>query len=208
MLATQMITAVILAGGEGRRMQGADKGLLSLWGKPLVVHLLARLSPQVSQVLINANRNHDVYGEYATVFADTSNDCASADVGDSHFAGPLAGMAAGLRHAAHDWVLFVPCDSPLAPLDLAQRLMAAISHNGQIAVVDDGERLHAATVLLHKSLLPSLEAYLNRGDRKLQLWYQEHELIKVDFSDQLAAFTNLNTPESLAALEAQQTAPS
>lgn len=204
MLSPDKMSAVILAGGEGRRMQGADKGLLMLWERPLVAHLLARLSSQVSQVLINANRNHEAYGEYATVFADASNDLNGADL-----AGPLAGMAAGLRHAAHDWVLFVPCDSPLAPLDLAQRLAAAISHTGQIAVVDDGERLHAATVLLHKSLLPSLQAYLNRGDRKLQLWYALHELIKVDFSDQLAAFTNLNTPESLAELEKSgDTAPS
>ena len=200
MLTTQDITAVILAGGAGRRMQGADKGLLMLWGQPLVAHLLARLSPQVSQVLINANRHHELYAEYAPVFGDATGD----------FAGPLAGIEAALRHAAQDWVLFVPCDSPLAPWDLAERLAAALSHHGQIAVVAEGERLHAATVLLHKSLLPSLQAYLARGDRKLQLWYQEHELIKVDFSDQTAAFTNLNTPDSLAALEAsgERKAPS
>ncbi|MGO5000126.1 molybdenum cofactor guanylyltransferase MobA [Oceanisphaera sp. W20_SRM_FM3] len=194
----QQVTAVILAGGEGRRMQGADKGLLSLWGRPLVRHLFERLNPQVDQVLINANRNQDRYREYAPVFSDNDSLHSASD-----FKGPLAGMAAGLQHAAHDWVLFVPCDSPLAPPDLAQRLSTAVSHCGQIAVVDDGERVHPATVLLHKSLLPSLLAYLAAGDRKLQLWYAQHKLIKVDFSDQRTAFTNLNTPEALAELEAR-----
>lgn len=208
MLTPQQITAVILAGGEGRRMQGADKGLLPLWSQTLVAHLLKRLTPQVGQVLINANRNQDIYCQYAATFSDhdvaigeQTRSVAEPLVNVTLFDGPLAGFAAGLRHAHHDWVLFVPCDSPLAPLDLAQRLSAAVSHAGQIAVVDDGERVHAATVLLHKSLLPSLQDYLNQGDRKLQLWYQHHELIKVDFSDQRAAFTNINTPAALAALE-------
>lgn len=192
MLTTSKITAVILAGGEGRRMQGADKGLLELWQRPLVAHLMERLSPQVSQVLINANRNLEHYQDYAPVFKDVHPD----------FAGPLAGMEAGLAAAAHEWVLFVPCDSPLLPVDLAARLMAAVSEPTHIAVVYDGERIHAATVLLHKSRLPSLQAYLRQGDRKLQLWYAQHQLIKVDFSDQSAAFINLNTPESLAALSA------
>lgn len=209
MLSPEKMSAVILAGGEGRRMQGADKGLLPLWGQPLVAHLLTRLTPQVAQVLINANRNQEVYQAYGSVFSDHAcgndehpvTDLASPFFDGADFAGPLAGLTAGLRQAKHDWVLFVPCDSPLVPLDLAKRLAAAISHTGQIAVADDGERLHAATVLLHKSLLPSLQAYLAAGDRKLQLWYQRHELLKVDFSDQRAAFTNINTPAALAELE-------
>ena len=207
MLNPQEISAVILAGGEGRRMQGADKGLLMLWGQPLVAHLIKRLTPQVAQVLINANRNHSHYQAYAPTFSDHIGDHSfcndNRDDEAADFNGPLAGFAAGLRHAAHEWVLFVPCDSPLLPLDLAQRLSDAISHTGQIAVADDGERTHAATVLLHKSLLPSLQDYLSAGDRKLQLWYARHELLKVDFSDQKSAFTNLNTPAALAELEAR-----
>lgn len=203
MLNIQKISAVILAGGQGRRMQGADKGLLTLWGQPLVAHGCARLKPQVAELLINANRNSSRYQEFAPTFSDDvdkDNDAEPA----VDFNGPLAGFAAGLRHAAHDWVLFVPCDSPLLPLDLAKRLTAAISHPGQIAVAHDGERLHAATVLLHKSLLPSLQDYLSKGDRKLQLWYAQHEVILVDFSDQQSAFTNLNTPDALAELEASR----
>ncbi|MBO1518574.1 molybdenum cofactor guanylyltransferase MobA [Oceanisphaera pacifica] len=191
MLNSKHITAVILAGGEGRRMQGADKGLISLWGQPLVAHLLSRLSKQVASIIINANRNHCAYQQYAPVISDTVAD----------FAGPLAGFEAGLSAAPSEWVLFVPCDSPLVPADLAQRLCNAVTHSCQIAVVDDGQRIHAATVLLHRSLLPSLRDYLSGGDRKLQLWFAQHELIKVDFSDQVAAFTNLNTPEALAQLE-------
>ncbi|GGB47007.1 molybdenum cofactor guanylyltransferase [Oceanisphaera marina] len=191
MLDPKQITAVILAGGEGRRMQGADKGLLGLWDKPLVAHVLKRLTPQVATVIINANRNQQHYRQYAPVISDSL----------AGFAGPLAGFEAGLSHAPSEWVLFVPCDSPLVPTDLAERLCAAISHPGQIAVVDDGSRLHAATALLHQSLLPSLNDYLEGGDRKLQLWFARHEVLTVDFSDQAEAFTNLNTPEALAQLE-------
>ncbi len=191
MLDPKDITAVILAGGEGRRMQGADKGLLTLWGKPLVVHLLERLRPQVGNVLINANRNLERYRPLAPVVPD--NDCG--------YAGPLAGFEAGLSHAPSEWVLFVPCDSPLVPPDLAHRLCAAIQRHDQIAVVDDGIQLHSATALVHQSLLPSLCNYLDGGDRKLQLWYERHQLVTVDFSDQVDAFINLNTDDALQELE-------
>ncbi|MCC4265620.1 molybdenum cofactor guanylyltransferase [Oceanimonas baumannii] len=185
------ITAVILAGGRGLRMQGADKGLLPLWGQPLVSHLLGRLTPQVGQVLINANRNLEHYRGLAPVIPDD----------DYHFAGPLAGFQAGLNHAPSEWVLFVPCDSPLVPDDLAARLCAAVHRHDDIAVVDDGARLHTATALIHQSLLPSLCNYLDGGDRKLQLWYERHRLIPVDFSDEADAFDNLNTPQALLELE-------
>ncbi|MBM7454187.1 molybdopterin-guanine dinucleotide biosynthesis protein A [Oceanisphaera litoralis] len=191
MLDPKDITAVILAGGQGRRMRGADKGLLALWGKPLVVHLLERLGPQVGRVLINANRNLERYRQLAPVVPDN----------DAGYAGPLAGFEAGLFHAPSEWVLFVPCDSPLVPTDLAPRLCAAIRRHDQIAVVDDGTRLHAATALVHQSLLPSLCNYLDGGDRKLQLWYERHQLVPVDFSDQADAFINLNTEETLQQLE-------
>lgn len=194
MLIEHDITAVILAGGEGRRMQGTDKGLITLWGKTLVSHLLARLTPQVAQVMINANRNQADYRQLAPVISD--------NIGG--FAGPLAGFEAGLQHAFNEWVLFVPCDSPLIPDDLAQRLCSAVTHTNQIAVVDDGERIHAATALVHRSLLPSLQAYLAGGDRKLQLWFDQHDLLKVDFSDKVSAFTNINTPDALARLEQAQ----
>jgi molybdenum cofactor guanylyltransferase len=191
MLDPKDITAVILAGGEGRRMKGADKGLLELWGKPLVVHLLERLGPQVGKVLINANRNLEHYRQLAPVVPD--------NVGD--YAGPLAGFEAGLSHAPSEWVLFVPCDSPLVPTDLALRMCAAIQRHDQIAVVDDGIQLHSATALVHQSLLPSLYNYLDGGDRKLQLWYERHQLVTVDFSDQADAFINLNTEAALQELE-------
>ncbi|MBL1377840.1 molybdenum cofactor guanylyltransferase MobA [Zobellella iuensis] len=191
MLDPKEITAVILAGGEGRRMNGADKGLLPLWGKPLVIHVLERLKPQVGEVLINANRNLGEYRKLAPVVRDDGYG----------YVGPLAGFEAGLTHAPSEWVLFVPCDSPLVPRDLARRLCGAVQRHDQIAVVDDGTQLHAATALLHQSLLPSLCNYLDGGDRKLQLWYERHQLVPVDFSDEAEAFFNLNTSEALALLE-------
>lgn len=184
MLTADTITAVILAGGQGSRMGGVDKGLITLWEKPLVTHLVERLTPQVGSLLINANRHREQYQQWAPVIADNL----------AGFPGPLAGFEAGLNAAATDWIVVVPCDSPLLPLDLVERLATAISSPQQIAVVHDGEQLHAATALLHRSLLPSLQRYLARGDRKLRLWFAEHELVAVDFSDQASAFINLNTP--------------
>ncbi|WP_247605548.1 molybdenum cofactor guanylyltransferase MobA, partial [Providencia rettgeri] len=109
----QLITGVILAGGRGSRMGGQDKGLVLLSGKPLYQHILARLQPQVGEVLINANRNQPRYSEsQLTVISDLNN----------HFSGPLAGMQAALHHAKTDWLLFVPCDVPAFPLNLAEKM--------------------------------------------------------------------------------------
>ncbi|MGC7405224.1 molybdenum cofactor guanylyltransferase MobA [Pandoraea pneumonica] len=111
------ITGLILAGGRGQRMGGRDKGLQLYDGRPLAAHVLARLAPQVGTVLISANRNHATYAALgADVISDETQD----------FAGPLAGMLSGLRAAKTEYVLVVPCDSPLLPDDLAVRLTVGL----------------------------------------------------------------------------------
>ena len=121
---------MILAGGQGRRMGGVDKGLRELRGKPMVAWVLERFAPQVGEVLINANQNCEIYARFGhRVIADA--------IGG--FAGPLAGLQRGLSEARHPLVATVPCDSPFLPADLVSRLNAALqTQQAQLAVARTG----------------------------------------------------------------------
>ncbi len=187
------ISAIILAGGLATRMKGADKGLILLHQKPLVQHAIERLKPQVNEILINANREIAIYQTFGyPVLQDEAKD----------FLGPLAGFSLGLQQAKHDYVLTVPCDSPLLPLDLAKRLMNALTeHDADIAVASRDDKTHPVFSLCKKSALPSLTVYLQQGERRVSAWQKSQKYIEVDFSDCNDAFTNLNTIEDLAALE-------
>lgn len=183
----QQTSWVILAGGQATRMGGNDKGLVTLASRPMIEHVIARLSPQTDTMLINANRNHDRYAEYGTVFQDELAD----------FPGPLGGMHAGLKQANTDWVGFVPCDCPQIPVDLVERMCDACEDNTDIAVAHDGQYLQPVITLIHKRILPKLEDFLANGDRKIILLYDFCNTVKVDFSDQPDAFINLNSPHEL-----------
>ena len=185
------VSAVILAGGRASRMGGDDKGWVPLAGKPLIVHVLERLRPQVEEVLINANRSEERYRTLAPVIADRQVD----------FQGPLAGMEAGLAAARHDWVLFVPCDGPALPLDLMTRFRAAIAPDTELVVAHDGTHLQPVVALLRRALLPSLQLALASGERKTGAWFARHKMALVPFADQPDAFINLNSPHELAAYE-------
>jgi len=187
------ISAIILSGGRATRMKGADKGLVLLQSKPLIQHVINRLTPQVDEILINANREIPKYQALGyPVLQDEVED----------FLGPLAGFSLGLQHAKHDYVLTVPCDSPLLPLDLAKRLMnALIKHDADIAVASSDDNTHPVFSLCKKSVLPLLTTYLQQGERRVSAWQKSQQYIEVDFSDCNEAFTNLNTLEDLAALE-------
>jgi molybdenum cofactor guanylyltransferase len=192
------ISSIILAGGRATRMNGVDKGLVQLQQKPLIAHVIARLKPQVDEIFINANREIVQYEAFGLpVLQDENNE----------FIGPLAGFSLGLQHAKHDYVLTVPCDSPLLPLDLSQRLMAALlEHHADIAVASSNENTHPVFCLMKKSVLPSLAEYLASGERKVSTWQKSQKYVEVDFSDcdlqnKTSAFTNLNTFENLNALE-------
>jgi molybdopterin-guanine dinucleotide biosynthesis protein A len=189
------ISAIILAGGKAIRMGGLDKGLVLFQQKPLIAHVIARLTPQVDEIIINANRELETYQALGyQVLQDETTD----------FAGPLAGMQLGLKYANNDYVLTVPCDSPLLPLDLVSRLQAAlIEHHADIAIVSSDGNTHPVFCLCKKSVLPTLNNYLNHGDRKVSAWQQSLNHVYVDFSDCAEAFTNLNTQQDLTDFEAK-----
>jgi len=184
------ITGVILAGGQGRRMGGVDKGLQHLNGRPLVQWVLERLAPQVHTVLISANQNPERYAEFG---------CPVLPDVIPGFAGPLAGLQAALAHAATPLIATVPCDSPFLPADLVERLHAALqARHADLAVPRTGDRAHRAFCLTRREMLPKLDAFLNSGERKVGLWHASLNVVEVAFDDQADAFSNINTAEELA----------
>ena len=195
MIAKHDITGMILAGGEGRRMGGRDKGLEPFAGLPLVAHVAKRFDGCVAELLINANRNIDGYALFANRVIEDA---------EGGFKGPLMGIYSGLRAAKTPWLLVAPCDSPALPSDLVPRMLAGImTENGEqdIAVAFDGERLHPVVVLLRTSLADDLADALAQGERKIDRWFARHAWCKVDMSDCPEAFANLNTEEEKHRLE-------
>ena len=181
------INAVILAGGQGSRLGGLDKGLIELNKRPLIQHVIDRIQPQVSNIIISANRHIDTYSSYGfNVYEDEIPD----------FAGPLAGILKALEHCQNEWLLVVPSDSPFIPDNLVQRLSENIKNN-KITIPHDGKYLHPTFSLIHKSLTSSLKEFLQQGERKARLWMQQQEHAIVDFSDQADAFININTQDDL-----------
>lgn len=189
------ITGVILAGGRGSRMGGEDKGLVLLNGEPMVSHVLARLRPQVGALLVSANRNAERYAAFGVpVVPDLLPD----------FQGPLAGVASALQQAQTEYVMTVPCDSPLIGSDLVARLARSLAGEGaELAVVHDGGREHPVFLLLACSLASSLTAFLSAGERKIDRWFARHRVARADFSDCPDAFVNVNDPDERRAVEAR-----
>lgn len=180
------ISAVILAGGLARRLNGKPKGLQHWAGKPLISHIIERLRPQVSKISLNLNRLH---AEHAHLYPDLPQ---YADERPD-FQGPLSGILSGFAHIEGDYLLFVPCDCPLLPTNLVSKLHTAIRINQtQIAYAHDGERPHPTFALIHRSVTPALSAYLDQGQRRLLSFFTTQKSIAVDFSEQPQAFRNFN----------------
>jgi len=188
------VSGLILAGGRGRRMGNVDKCLQLLDGQPLVTRVLGRLTPQVAEVLINANRHADVYAALGhRVIADR--------IGE--FAGPLAGLHVGLSEARHAFLVSVPCDTPFLPRDLVARLLAPLEDEEiDLTVARTGSRPHPVVCLTRRRLLPHLSAYMDSGGRKVDAWYSSLRALEVNFPDE-NAFRNINTPEDLKAASTQ-----
>ena len=202
--ASEGVTALILAGGRGSRMGGIDKGLQNFRGLPLALHTLMRLQLQSlppQEVLINANRNLAAYESLgAAVWPDTLDG----------FAGPLAGFLTGLERCETPLLLTVPCDTPLFPLDLIERLHAALmAQDADLAMAaareEDGQvRPQPVFCLLRVELLDSLVAFTQKGGRKIDAWTGQHRCAIVPFDrpqDAPEAFFNANTLEELQKLE-------
>jgi molybdopterin-guanine dinucleotide biosynthesis protein A len=181
------ITGLLLAGGQGRRMGGLDKGLQMLRGKPMAQWALERLAPQVDEVLINCNQNPEAYARFG-------HRLVPDEIGG--FAGPLAGLHAGLKAAAHPLVVTVPCDSPFLPLDLVERLQSQIQ-NHELAVAKTGDQAHPVFALVRRDVAANLEAFLRSGGRKIDAWYALLRTVEVSFDDEADAFRNINTLEEL-----------
>ena len=175
------ITGLVLAGGQGSRMGGRDKGLVEYRGRALVDHVIERLAPQVDELILSANRNLEEYARRGyRVLRDTLPD----------FQGPLAGVLAGLQAARHGWVLTVPCDMPHLPADLAQRMMSARDGFDIVVAVDDGARTHPAVMLIHTRLAHALTDYLAAGWRSVHGFQESAGFATAHF--EAASMANIN----------------
>jgi molybdenum cofactor guanylyltransferase len=188
MPATERVAAVILAGGQGSRMGGVDKGLVDYRGRPLIEWTLAAIAPQADELVISANRNLDAYARYGhRVLPDTLPD----------YPGPLAGVLAALTAVKAEWLLVVPCDTPHLPADLAARLRAAARKgNVPLAVAADLTRVHHTCFIVRTDQRVALAAFLARGERAVRRWQAELPSIQIQFD--VAAFANLNRPEDMS----------
>jgi molybdopterin-guanine dinucleotide biosynthesis protein A len=201
MISKDEVTGVILAGGRGSRMGGADKGLQNFRAMPMAMFTLLRLAPQVGELMINANRNLAAYESFGVpVWPDSLAD----------YAGPLAGFLTGLEHCETEYLVTVPCDTPLFPQDLVARLGEALERDGaEIAMAaareEDGQfRAQPVFSLLRRELMESLVAFTHGGGRKIDAWTAQHRTVIVPFDrpgDDAAAFANANTLAELHRLE-------
>jgi molybdopterin-guanine dinucleotide biosynthesis protein A len=203
------ITGLILAGGRGSRMGGVDKGLQNFNGMPLALHTLTRLQMGggVGAIMLNANRNLAAYESFGvSVWPDVLAD----------YAGPLAGFLTGLERCETPFLVTVPCDTPLLPLDLVPRLAQALEdQDADIAMVaapewgKDGQmtlRPQPVFCLMRVELMESLVAFTQGGGRKIDAWTAQHKTVLVPFDlpgDDPKAFCNANTLAELHELESQ-----
>lgn len=194
------VTGLILAGGMGRRMQGTDKGLVQLDGREMVLYVIDALQANVDEVIVNANRNEQAYGNFGVEV-----------IGDSieGYQGPLAGIEAGLSAAKTPWVFTCPCDSPMHSKVLLPHMWAqvqaqlAAANAVEIGLASDGERTQPVFSLLRTSLLPSLRRYLSAGERKIDRWFEQHAMAIIDCAEYADSFVNVNTEQEKSALEEQ-----
>ncbi|GJL89858.1 MAG: molybdenum cofactor guanylyltransferase [Minwuia thermotolerans] len=198
MTETPSVAGLVLAGGLARRMGGGAKALKHLAGRPLLAHVLARITPQCHAIVLNANGDPGAY--------ETFGYPVLADVVDG-FAGPLAGVLTGLewldRTREADWLLTVPTDAPFLPDDLVARLLAGIPAGAEVAVARSEGRTHPVVALWHRTLLQPLRTALVAQDiRKIDRFTAGRQTVHVDWPTVGGdPFLNINTPEELVAAE-------
>jgi molybdopterin-guanine dinucleotide biosynthesis protein A len=182
------VTAIILSGGRGRRLNNQDKGLVEWKGRPLIRYVIDCLAPQVDEIIISSNRNVD---EYAAFGYEVVSDA------DPEFQGPIAGMLAGLECGRGNYMLVCPCDSPNLPDDLVTRLGQGLE-NADIAVAHDGIQRQNLVALMKGEVVSSLRSYYDGGGRAVKKWLPGERVEDIDFSAQPEAFLNINSPSDLA----------
>lgn len=183
------ITLLLLAGGRGRRLDGRDKGLEMVAGRPLIRYLLDRFSPFFQHVIISANRNIPAYEALChKVVTDADQD----------YKGPLAGMQSALSQIATPWMLTLPCDMPLLPVELIGRLWRAVEHSGRpAAIAHDGTQVQPLCNLLSARLADTLRADIAAGHRRCREWLLAQDPVIVDCSDCAELFANINNDSNI-----------
>lgn len=189
------VTAIVLAGGRGSRMGGADKGLVELCGQPLVRWVIDALSPQVDEIVISANRHLDTYlGTSCRVVEDQLDD----------YQGPLAGVLACGRAVNTDFLVVAAVDAPLLPPAYVDTLLAELFSSGQsLAVVERAGEIQPTHMLFRSDLLDDLESWLGEGNRKMRDWVQRQQPAVVRFDGDSNWFVNVNDAQQLSALADQ-----
>lgn len=190
MIRADDITGLVLAGGQGSRLGGVDKGLQDWRGRPLVQHALDRLAPQVGRLMVSANRH---LADYERLGVPVWPDPGTL----SGYQGPLAGVLAGLVNCDSPWLVTVPCDCPRFPADLVRRLADALADGGDIAIATTSQGREPAFCLMRREVEPSLRDYLLSGERKIERWTASLRRREATFDD-ASAFFNINTPDDLA----------
>jgi len=183
------VTGVILAGGLARRMNYQDKGLIEYNGQPMISYPIKALSKVVNNVIINANRNIEIYQQFnLPVITDHTN----------QFNGPLAGILAAMDYIDTDILLVIPCDSPFIKATHLKRLLLSLFENdADVAVAFDGNRLHPVFLALKTTLKSSLMNYLDNHCYKVDTWIKQHKMVVSDFSDVTDIFININCENDL-----------
>lgn len=184
----EQISAGVLAGGQGRRLGGIDKGWYEVDGQPLIERTLARVRPQVGPIVVSANRSLARYRALGyPVRADEGEDSR----------GPLAGIAAVLEAASTPYVLIVPVDTPRLPLDLSRRLAAGLGPDHDIAIARADGRAHVLHALMRRSLLIDLQTALVAGTRRVGDWQAGLRAVSIDW-DSAAPFANINREDDVS----------
>ena len=184
-MSSSSISGIILAGGESKRMNHDDKGLILYQQQPLIAHVVSAIKPQVDDIVISANRNIEQYQQFSsTVIPDNT---------EMH--GPLSGIAAALPVCSHELVLVVACDMPFLPSNLVSTLAARLDDK-DVAIAETEHRLQLV-FLMRKSLLPSVQQALSSGHYQLMRWAQSQPISIIDFSSAAASFRNINSIQDL-----------
>ncbi len=186
MIDASQISGVILAGGQARRMGGLDKGLVEINGQTMCERVINLLTPQVSEIFVNANRNHD---RYQTFDVPVIQDFVSG------YLGPLAGLISGMMAARTPWIITVPCDGPFLNQDYVHRMSHQVTDDVKIVVARDAERLQPTYMLAQTGLADDLKKFLDLGERKIDRWFVKHPYEICDFSDVPNCFLNINSEE-------------